>query len=833
VPRPPLPIAVVAAALLLAAPAAALEEQPVLPRDVPSSPAPAFSPDRVIVDWAPAASRSDRVDARADADVAFGRDLGGRRFQLVEVQSGQTAAGAVRELKSDPAVAGAERDSYSVPAAIPDDPLFGELWGLRNLGTGVGGFAGAVAGADVNAVDAWDRLGAGVSAVTVIADIDSGYRFEHPDLAEVTWTNPGETAGNDLDDDANGYVDDVRGYDFVGADAEVPTLDDDPSDDDLISGGHGVHTAGTIGAQGDNGIGIAGVAEDARIMPLRVCSRFESQGKNLCWSSSQIEAIMYAGANGARVANISLTGTFYNGSVAEAIAANPQTLFVISAGNDGADNDLEPHYPCNYDPVAEGKGTVDNVICVAATDQADELAGFSDWGAASVDLGAPGTEILSTYPLRRLVDESFEADDFDSKWSATGVDGGFARTDEAPLASFGMSDSPDEAPVADSTRRSTSAAVPLPAGFESCTLEQTRTVALGGGTYSYDVLLDGFPVATSSPSASGTFTLPLGDLLVDGGDVSLRFRYTAGSAPDAGDGVWLDDIELRCPEPVGQASGYEFLQGTSMAAPHVSGAAGLLFSFEPTATVTEVRGALLAGVDPVPALAGITTSGGRLDIPQAMDALEAGMADDEAPEAPVLTGTEPASPAAEGEPRILGVAEAGSNVVIFEGPSCAGPVRAERGAAELESPGLVVSVPAGATSQFSATATDAAENVSPCSAPISYTNNTKIIVITDPVVTSDPLQIQGPPAIVPAAIVPPPVVPSCKVPKLAGKALGAAKVALAGAGCRVGKVSRPKPRKGQQPPVLVVKSSSPAAGATAGGAVVALTLGAKPKRHRH
>jgi subtilisin family serine protease len=881
----------------------------------------------------PGADHADRTEARADADVSFTASLGDPDFQLVRVQPGQTVGEAIVELEADPAVAVAERDGYSVPTALPDDPLLGQLWGLRNTGVGVGGFSGAVAGDDIDAEAAWARSVG--DPATVIADIDSGYRFEHPDLANVAWDNPGETS-NGIDDDGDGIVDDLHGADFVGSDGEHPAIDGDPTDDDLRTGGHGVHTAGTIGAEGDNGVGITGVAQDVRIMPLRVCAHFAVSEASRCPNSSIVAAINYAGAKGARVANISLVSTAFSQAEVNALAANPNVLFVISAGNDGVDNDSTPHYPCDFEPQTEAvppvPGAIDNVVCVAATDQADELAGFSDWGASSVDLGAPGTEILSTYPSRKLVDENFETDDFDSKWSATGADGGFARTNEPPLTSFGMSDSPDSAPLPGSVRQSTSAAVPLPPGFEFCALEQTRTVSLGGGTYSYEVLLDGSAVATASPSTSGRFVLSLGGLLAAGGDVSVRFRYAAGGAPDSSNGVWLDDIKLHCPEPVGQASGYEFLEGTSMAAPHVSGAAGLLFSLEPAASVSEVREALLAGVEPVASLAGKTVSGGRLNVPGAMDALEAEPPDSEAPNAPLLTATDPASPASEGmpriigsaeaeasvdvyfgtgcegspvasgtaeelaepgiavaaaedstsqftatatdaalnasacsepisytrvpppdtdppeapmltslpvspaadgSPRILGTAEANSIVRLFSGPACAGAPMAVGTAAELESPGFVVSVPAGTSTEFTATATDMAENVSECSEPISYTNSTKIIVIGPVEVITEPLREPPPTVTAPAAIVPPPVIPSCKVPKLAGKTLAQAKAALAGAGCRVGKVTKPKARPGQKPAALIVKSSSPAAGSLASGDIVGLTLAPKPKRHRH
>ena len=253
--------------------------------------------------WAPSADRGDRVDARADANVSPTANLGDPDFQLVQVQPGQTVGKAIAELEADPAVAVAERDGVSAPAALPDDPLLGQLWGLRNTGAGVEGFSGAVAGDDINAEAAWDRSVG--DPATVIADIDSGYRFEHPDLANVAWDNPGETS-NGLDDDADGIVDDLHGADFVGSDGEHPAIDGDPTDEDLLSGGHGVHTAGTIGAQGDNGVGITGVAQDISLMPLAAFALSRLERAPRCPNDSIVAAINYAGAEGARVANISL-----------------------------------------------------------------------------------------------------------------------------------------------------------------------------------------------------------------------------------------------------------------------------------------------------------------------------------------------------------------------------------------------------------------------------------------------------------------------------------------------------------------------------------------------
>jgi subtilisin family serine protease len=734
----------------------------------------------------------------------------------------------------------ASRDGYSSLDSAPNDPLFGELWGLSNSGAGIDGFSGAVAGADVNAPLAWDRTTGSPS--TVIADIDSGYRFDAPDLGPVAWTNPGEIAGNSNDDDGNGFVDDVHGYDFVGASAEAPSSDSDPTDDNLISGGHGVHTAGTMGAAGNNGVGITGVAQNVRIMPLRVCANSAtSEDEARCPFSSQIAAINYAGQMGAKAANMSLGGTSFNTAERDAIAANPQTLFVISAGNDGADNDFEPHYPCNYDPLAEGKSAVNNVICVAATDQADQLAGFSDWGASSVDLGAPGTETLSTFPvLTTTVVDDFETSDFSSKWettAGTGMDR--AAAGDGPLTSFGMNDSPGAAPAPSSIHQSTlTSGIPVPAGSGSCTLSGLRfRRADAGSSFSYSVLSDGVPVFTNTNSSntSGSQMAPFNTVPIKGlggHSVKVSFGYNAGPAPSAANGIWLDDIRLACNAPLSTPPGYEFLQGTSMAAPHVTGAAALLFSLEPGATVTEVREALLEGVDAVPSLTGKTTSGGRLDIAKAMEVLKGESApDEEPPAAPQLESTVPASPANNNNPKIRGTAEAGATIRIYAGTTCAGaPVAADSSAA-LNSPGIAVTVPDNSISHFSATATDAALNKSPCSASITYTEVTPIVEELPPgTVGAAEAAIRA--ANPPAAVAQLPK-PACKVPNLAGKSLGQAKAKLAAAHCTLGNVSKPKAKKGQRPPPLVVKSSSPGAGSASASGKVNLTLGPKPKPRKH
>jgi subtilisin family serine protease len=836
VPRPGLLIPCALLALLLAAPSARAGGGEARPPDAAAPTAvTTFSPNRVIVEWAAGASRSDRVAARQSADATSLRPLGDPLFQLLEVDPGQSASDVLGALRSDPAVRAASRDGYSSLDSVPNDPLFGELWGLSNSGVGIDGFVGAVAGADINAPLAWDRTTGTPS--TVIADLDSGYRFDSPDLGPVAWTNPGEIAGNSIDDDGNGLADDVHGYDFVGASADSPTSDSDPTDDNLISGGHGVHTAGTMGAAGDNGVGITGVAQDVRIMPLRVCANSAASGdETRCPFSSQIAAINYAGEMGARAANMSLGGTTFNAPERDAIAANPQTLFVISAGNDSADNEFEPHYPCDYDPLAEGKSAVDNVICVAATDQADQLADFSDWGAGSVDVGAPGTETLSTFPvLTPSVVDDFEVNDFSSKWETTaGAGMGRAAAGDGPLTSSGMNDSPGAAPAPSSVHQSTlTSGIPVPAGSGSCELSGLRfRRADSGSSFSYSILSDGVSVFTntSSTNTSGTEmahfnTVPVKGL--GGHTVKVSFGYNAGPSPTAESGVWLDDLKLTCYAPLSTPPGYEFLEGTSMAAPHVTGAAGLLFSLEPAATVTEVRDALLAGVDLDPSLAGKTTSGGRLDVAKAMNVLK----DEDPPPAPQLQSTVPASPANDNNPKIRGTAEAGSTIRIYAGTVCSGSPVATGGSAAFESPGIAVSVPDNSTSHFSATATDAAQNKSACSNSIAYTEVTPVVEEL-PAGTVEKAEAAIRAANPPAVVAQPPRA-ACKVPTLAGVSLAQAKAKLSAAHCILGTVTKPKAKKGHRLPSLVVKTSSPRAGWASSSGKVDITLGPKPKPKKH
>ncbi len=278
---------------------------------------------------------------------------------------------ALAILRALPMVEFAEPDWIVRPLVTPNDTYYSLQYGLHNTGQSIRGING-IPDADIDAPAAWDTLTGDASFV--IAVIDSGVQWSHPDLNDNIWSNPGEVAGNGVDDDGNGYVDDVHGWDFDGG-------DNNPDDGD----GHGTHVAGTIAAEGNNGQGVTGVLWDAQIMPLRFIGPFGGS------TSDAILAIEYAVDNGATISNNSWGGGGFSTALRNAIqsAASADHLFVAAAGNSGQNADSSPMYPAAYD--------VDNIVSVAALDNRDGLASFSNYGPVTVDLGAPGVDIASTY----------------------------------------------------------------------------------------------------------------------------------------------------------------------------------------------------------------------------------------------------------------------------------------------------------------------------------------------------------------------------------------------------------------------------------------------------
>ena len=342
----------------------------------------AFAPGEVIVVLEQPASQADLRDLNRQNDATVEEDLPRSDVNVVDLPRDLSVAEAVRAYEDSPDVAYAEPNFKVQPAVAPNDPGYKDLWGLNNIGQ-----TGGTADADADAPEAWDT-GTG-SPGTVVAVIDEGIDVGHPDLSGNIWNNPGEIAGNKADDDGNGYVDDVNGYDFANNDATV--YDPDP-----LNGGrgdeHGTHVAGTIAAVGNNGVGVTGVNWDAQVAALKFL------GPGGGYVSDAVEAVNYAVAEGMPISNNSWGfGGAKSLALQDAIAKADSKghLFVAAAGNGGSDgvgddNDATPQYPSSY--------TNANVVAVAASDDTDRLAPFSNYGATSVDLAAPGVGILSTLP---------------------------------------------------------------------------------------------------------------------------------------------------------------------------------------------------------------------------------------------------------------------------------------------------------------------------------------------------------------------------------------------------------------------------------------------------
>ena len=330
-----------------------------------------FAAGEILIAFHPGTARGKMTSTRngigASAIKEF-PEIGVHHWRLPDTASVEQV---VEALSHNPNVRFAE-PNYIVSTdqlpASPDDAFRGDLWGLHNLGQTSG-----TAGVDISAPEAWS-VTTGASNV-VIGVIDSGIDYNHPDLQANIWTNAGEVAGNNIDDDGNGYIDDVRGWDFANN-------DNDPMDDN----GHGTHVSGTIGAVGNNGVGVVGVNWNCRLMPLKFLAA-NGQGT----TAAAIGAILYAasftsgGSKVVRITNNSWGGGKRSSALQDAIG-NSGSLFVAASGNGGSS---QAQFPAGYNNA--------NILSVAATDHKDALATFSNYGSNWVDLAAPGVNIYSSY----------------------------------------------------------------------------------------------------------------------------------------------------------------------------------------------------------------------------------------------------------------------------------------------------------------------------------------------------------------------------------------------------------------------------------------------------
>jgi subtilisin family serine protease len=422
----PLAVGLVAAGLILAGlPAGASTDAPPAPRARAASGADVdklaglssggvgsdFVPGELIVTFRKGSSPASRSVALARVGARRAAGLGAPTVALVRLPAGADVGAEAARLSRHPAVEVAEPNWYRhTLETVPNDPEFPDLWGFKNTGqqhyisdpSFSGDTLGGLPDADADVTDAWD-LEQG-DAGTVVAVIDTGVNTTHPDLDGNLWANPGEAGGTPgVDDDTNGKVDDVNGWNFALNNANLT---------DNI--GHGTHVAGTIAAEAGNATGVAGVCPDCSIMALRVADN--SGGLS---SAAVNQAIRYAANEGADVINLSLGGPQWTKAERDALkfATGKGALVVVAAGNEFRDNDVlffdfqnsfifGPSYPASYD--------LPGILAVAASDHRDryglftgclddgfplKICSFSNWGRTSVDLAAPGVDIVSTVPV--------------------------------------------------------------------------------------------------------------------------------------------------------------------------------------------------------------------------------------------------------------------------------------------------------------------------------------------------------------------------------------------------------------------------------------------------
>jgi subtilisin family serine protease len=569
------------AAAVLAAPAAA-----------PAA-GPSYRPGEVLVkfrDRTPPARAAAAMAALAHVPV---RDLE-EGFTHVRIREGESVDAALAAYATDPDVEWAQPNYVYRASATPNDALYAQQWSLRNTGQQVTSQLQpfdayfdptiGLSGDDIDVERAWDLV-TDCSSV-VVAVIDTGVNYDHPDLAANMWVDPDVAHTR-------------HGRDFV-----------DGGDDPMDLNGHGTHVAGIIGAVGNDLRGTAGVCWKASIMALRV---LDAGGSGTSVAIAQ--ALAFARANGAKVANLSLGMSGSDAYVSSAIsaAASAGVLMVVAAGNEGA---AQGDFPCS-DPSAA-------VLCVAALDARFQLASFSNWSATSVDVGAPGVNIVSTWPgshTSQVLPWGTGAA-FTSTWTVTSSTGtGWSSATSTRSGRTYLVDPADY--LSNATAR-----------YRAGTLDRaSRTVNTSG----YDAVTLFFHAAVDLAPAdfvrvwcSRTGGSPFGSTLLDeeqglttgGYLVPFELDLTRCMGPSASLGVELQsnglatsagvaalplelrELTLSPPEPQ-----YDTISGTSMATPVVAGIAALVRAYQPAFTPADVVGAIAGGGRAVASLSGKTTSG--------------------------------------------------------------------------------------------------------------------------------------------------------------------------------------------------------------------------------
>lgn len=539
-------------------------------------------------------------------------DMRNENIAVFEITDNRSVEETVLMLERDPRVVSAQPNFiYTTAALSGNDPNNNLLWGLHNEGALINGVTG-VTDADIDLPEAYASVTSPTQEV-IVAVLDTGVLYTHPDLQAHMWD--GSNCKNE-----NGLVIGgcMHGYDFINDDR-------DPIPDDI----HGSHVAGTIAAVGNNGQGVTGVAQNARIMSLMTSfNTFEL-----------VRAIKFAEQNNAKVINASFGGGSFDQALYDAIAAYPG-IFVAAAGNWADDVDTEvdefdiPFYPASYN--------LPNIISVAATNQSDELADFSNYGAQSVDVGAPGDNVYSTlFDVREIVafEEYFESTtefEIPAQWT-TSPESNWGVVDydeEVTKALF----SDVETPYADNASTSiTSPTIPLTNNhqyfsfYAGCDTERDENsnytdyvvVSFTKDGVNFEDIAQFDEIDLDLDESEEGFAESYYDLLIAPtyrtNQFAFRLNWVSNDVDNDHEGCFVDDVLIYGYEN-GDAT-YDYLSGTSMAAPHVSGLAAFILGYNPNLTNAQVKQAILETGDTLPALTGKTVTGKRINAAHALQSV--------------------------------------------------------------------------------------------------------------------------------------------------------------------------------------------------------------------
>lgn len=564
----------------------------VQPRTLTPPKSQEFVPGEVLVKFHSSLSSKTRDQAIKKWNYSKIRQLNREGLMHLRLREGQSVDAAIDELRVDSRVEFAQPNYLYRLLKVPNDPRFDQLWALKNTGQTISTAGGpdspmstgnpGTVGKDIGAESTWEHV-TDCSSVTV-AVVDSGVNYNHEDLVNNMWDG--------------GVTYPKHGYDFVDDDS-------DPMD----GHGHGTHVAATIGAEGNNGVGSTGVCWRIKIMALRTLDNL-----GLGSSDRLLRALEFANSQGAKIINLSVGSGSMDTALVETVIALQKSgvVIVAAAGNDGINNDngISPTYPCNF--------TMDNVICVAALDQNYNLASFSNYGKTSVDVAAPGVNIVSA-------------------WHGT-------QTDiNDPLTSgwsFSSSTSTGWAYQSATLGGKTSVGISNPAGFDNATQfyanstddrlwksfdlsgSQGATVFFNliGQLATGDTLVFKVRNTSGDPMPSGTTLQSFSGISTGGKQYS--FGYDISSHLSAATTLGYNMVTNSYQPNVGfhlsdfyvtklshNATTYNVAAGTSMAAPHVAGLAALLKAYNPNFTYKDIIGSLKGGGVSQASLAGKTTTG--------------------------------------------------------------------------------------------------------------------------------------------------------------------------------------------------------------------------------